>query len=199
MAEAISRAVEAESRANKLAQMMVMQENGSLSKPQGAQKKDTVKPSIKFNDKNGELNIYGDIELNMDGSSRRGQITSIRTAVSKSASGGKNDNWDINGRILLGFQGQHHIANGSVAGFKAEPLAKADGGMGLDDAFFYFGKKDNWKIKVGRYEGYSMFPLEQDIFISYSGNTSNSLYTDGYGYVYMMKEGRGRSDDGGSI
>ncbi|MEQ4625425.1 carbohydrate porin [Providencia manganoxydans] len=199
MAEAVSRAVKAENRASKLEQMMVVQEQVSSNQPQKVPKKEPEKSNVKYNAQNGELNMYGDIELNMDGSSRKGQITSIRTAVSKSASGGKNDNWDINGRILLGFEGKHYLANGNMAGFKAEPLAEADGGMGLDDAFFYFGNKDNWKIKVGRYEGYSMFPLEQDIFISYSGNTSNSLYTDGYGYVYMMKEGRGRSDDGGSI
>ena len=36
-----------------------------------------------------------------------------------------------------------------------------------------------------------MFPLNQDTFIEYSGNTANDLYSDGYGYIYMMKEGRG--------
>lgn len=34
-----------------------------------------------------------------------------------------------------------------------------------------------------------MFPLNQDTFIEYSGNTANDLYSDGYGYIYMMKEG----------
>ncbi len=36
-----------------------------------------------------------------------------------------------------------------------------------------------------------MFPLNQDTFIEYSGNTANDLYSDGYGYIYMMKEGAG--------
>ena len=53
--------------------------------------------------------------------------------------------------------------------------------------------------KIGRFEAYDMFPLNQDTFIEYSGNTANDLYADGYGYVYMMKEGRGRSDSGGNI
>lgn len=44
-----------------------------------------------------------------------------------------------------------------------------------------------------------MFPLNQDTFIEYSGNTANDLYSDGYGYIYMMKEGRGRSDSGGNF
>lgn len=44
-----------------------------------------------------------------------------------------------------------------------------------------------------------MFPLNQDTFIEYSGNTANDTYSDGFGYIYMMKEGRGRSNSGGSM
>jgi hypothetical protein len=66
-----------------------------------------------------------------------------------------------------------------------------DGKMNLDDAVFFFGQQDDWKIKIGRFEAYDMFPLNQDTFIEYSGNTANDLYSDGYGYIYMMKEGRG--------
>ena len=44
-----------------------------------------------------------------------------------------------------------------------------------------------------------MFPLNQDTFVEYSGNTANDLYSDGYGYIYMMKEGRGRSSSGGNF
>jgi hypothetical protein len=54
-------------------------------------------------------------------------------------------------------------------------------------------------VKVGRFEAYDMFPLNQDTFVEYSGNTANDLYSDGYGYIYMMKEGRGRSDSGGNF
>lgn len=71
--------------------------------------------------------------------------------------------------------------------------------MNLDDAVFFFGRENDWKIKVGRFEAYDMFPLNQDTFIEYSGNTANDLYSDGYGYIYMMKEGRGRSDSGGNF
>lgn len=62
-----------------------------------------------------------------------------------------------------------------------------------------FGQEKDWQIKVGRFEAYDMFPLNQDTFIEYSGNTANDLYSDGYGYIYMMKEGRGRSDSGGNF
>jgi hypothetical protein len=44
-----------------------------------------------------------------------------------------------------------------------------------------------------------MFPLNQDTFVEYSGNTANDLYADGFGYIYMMKEGRGRSNSGGNF
>lgn len=71
--------------------------------------------------------------------------------------------------------------------------------MNLDDAVFFFGQENDWKIKVGRFEAYDMFPLNQDTFIEYSGNTANDLYSDGYGYIYMMKEGRGRSSSGGNF
>lgn len=74
-----------------------------------------------------------------------------------------------------------------------------NGKMNLDDAAFFFGQQDDWKIKIGRFEAYDMFPLNQDTFIEYSGNTANDLYSDGYGYIYMMKEGRGRSSSGGNF
>ena len=44
-----------------------------------------------------------------------------------------------------------------------------------------------------------MFPLNQDTFVEYSGNTANDIYDDGSGYIYMMKEGRGRSNAGGNF
>ncbi len=73
--------------------------------------------------------------------------------------------------------------------------------MNLDDAvFFSLVRKNDWKNKkIGRFEAYDMFPLNQDTFIEYSGNTANDLYSDGYGYIYMMKEGRGRSSSGGNF
>ncbi|MDR3106266.1 MAG: carbohydrate porin [Yokenella regensburgei] len=147
----------------------------------------------------GDLKIYGDVEFNMDAASRTGSLTSLHpTANSDWASGG-NERWDINGRILLGFDGYRRMDNGYFAGFSAQPLADMTGSMNLDDAVFFFGQENDWKVKVGRFEAWDMFPLNQDTFVEYSGNTANDLYSDGYGYIYMMKEGRGRSDSGGSF
>ncbi|WP_434670966.1 carbohydrate porin (plasmid) [Klebsiella sp. B345] len=146
-----------------------------------------------------DIKFYGDVEFNMDTASRTGSLTSVRTSLNKEWAPGEKERWDINGRILLGFDGSYTGNNGHFSGFSVQPLADMTGDVNLDDAVFYFGQKDDWKIKVGRFEAYDMFPLNQDTFVEYSGNTANDLYSDGYGYIYMMKEGRGRSSDGGNF
>lgn len=147
----------------------------------------------------GDIKFYGDVEFNMDAASRSGALTSIKTSANKDWASGNNERWDINGRLLLGFDGYRRMNDGNFAGFSVQPLADLTGKMNLDDAVFFFGNENNWKIKVGRFEAYDMFPLNQDTFIEYSGNTADDLYSDGYGYIYMMKEGRGRSDNGGNF
>ncbi|MCY1698733.1 carbohydrate porin [Lelliottia sp. SL45] len=147
----------------------------------------------------GDIKFYGDVEFNMDAASRSGALTSIKTSANKDWASGNNERWDINGRLLLGFDGYRRMDDGNFSGFSVQPLADLTGKMNLDDAVFFFGNENNWKIKVGRFEAYDMFPLNQDTFIEYSGNTANDLYSDGYGYIYMMKEGRGRSDSGGNF
>lgn len=211
--QAEQRAAAAEKKAEKLEQMMSSNE---VSKPPVAilasesslaissssiLTTNTVEkstPAIQYNNSFGDLKLYGDVEFNMDGASRQGQITSVRTALGKDNKPSKSDNWDMNGRILIGLDGKHVKDNGNYAGFSVQPLADMTGRMNLDDAVFYFGQKDSWQAKIGRYEAYDMFPLGQDTFVQYSGNTANDLYSDGFGYIYMMKEGRGRSGNGGS-
>ncbi|WP_072568464.1 carbohydrate porin [Enterobacter sp. SA187] len=157
-----------------------------------------AKPSLQVNDTD-ELKFYGDVEFNMDGASRTGGLTSLKTSANKDWTPGEKERWDINGRILLGFDGMRKGADGKYAGFSVQPLADMSGKMNLDDAAFFFGQQDDWKIKIGRFEAWDMFPFNQDTFIEYSGNTANDLYSDGYGYIYMMKEGRGRSNSGGNF
>ena len=156
------------------------------------------KPTLQLNDY-GELKFYGDVEFNMDGASRTGSLTSVKTSANKDWAPGNKERWDINGRILLGFDGLRKGAGGKYAGFSVQPLADLRGKMNLDDAVFFFGRENDWKIKVGRFEAYDMFPLNQDTFVEHSGNTANDLYDDGSGYIYMMKEGRGRSNAGGNF
>ncbi|WP_333497141.1 carbohydrate porin [Kluyvera sp. CHPC 1.251] len=144
----------------------------------------------------GDLKIYGDVEFNMDAESKHGLLAMTNPNYGSDPS---NEKWDVNGRILLGFDGMRKLNNGYFAGFSAQPLGDLSGTVNIDDAVFFFGKEDDWKIKVGRFEAYDMFPLNQDTFVEHSGNTANDLYDDGSGYIYMMKEGRGRSDSGGNF
>lgn len=168
------------------------------SEPRTIASSASAKPSLKVND-NGDLKFYGDVEFNMDEASRTDGFTSLKTNANKNWTPGKKERWDINGRILLGFDGMRTGVNGKYVGFSVQPLADLNGKMNLDDAAFFFGQQDDWKIKTGRFEAWDMFPLNQDTFIEYSGNTANDLYSDGYGYIYMMKEGRGRSNSGGNF
>jgi len=147
----------------------------------------------------GDLKVYGDVEFNLDAASSAGQLTSFKTDDNKDWRVGDSEKWDINGRILLGLDGYRKGKNDQFAGFSVQPLVNVSGNLSADDAAFFFGQEKNWKIKVGRFEAYDMFPLNQDTFIQYSGNTSNDLYSDGFGYIYMMKEGRGRSSGGGAV
>ncbi len=199
------RAAAAEHKAQQLEQIMASKNvSTQVTQPVLSPKSEPLKTSkpavgVQYNNEYGELKLYGDVEFNMDAASRKGQITSIRTALGKDKEPNKSDNWDINGRILIGLDGKHTKDNGNYAGFTVQPLADMTGKMNLDDAAFYFGQQNHWEAKIGRYEAYDMFPLGQDTFIQYSGNTANDLYGDGFGYIYMMKEGRGRSGDGGSV
>lgn len=154
-------------------------------------KKNLTTPNLKLTGY-GDLKIYGDVEFNMDGESRRGTLTKLNEDKSIGT-------WDMDGRILIGFDGVRKMDNGQFAGFSIQPLADMYGTMNLDDARFNFGQEKDWKIEVGRFEAADMFPLNQDTFVEHSGNTANDLYTDGQGYIYMMKEGRGRSDAGGNF
>lgn len=152
--------------------------------------------SITFDTEQGALKLYGDVEFNLDGASRTGQITSLKTRADKNWKAGEAERWDVNGRILIGLDGYRSMADQSFAGFTVQPLADLSGGLELDDAAFFFGQEKDWKVQVGRYEAFDMFPLNQDTLIEYSGNTANDLYEDGYGYIYMMKEARGRGSAG---
>lgn len=145
----------------------------------------------------GDIKFYGDVELNMDAESKYGMLAATTANVDREDP--TNETWNMNGRILLGFDGMRKLDNGYYAGFSAQPLGDLSGSVDIDDAVFFFGQENDWKIKVGRFEAYDMFPLNQDTFVEHSGNTANDLYDDGSGYIYMMKEGRGRSDTGGNF
>ena len=131
----------------------------------------------------GNFSIGGDVELNFNYQDRE-----------SNDSGDQEFNQD--GRVLIEFAGEKFTSNGHYVGVKAQPLFESTGEVNVDDAYFEFGKKDSWAIKAGRFEAYDMFSVGLDVFLEYSGDTSNELYTDGSAYTYQMKEARGRGSDG---
>lgn len=135
--------------------------------------------AIQWDTPQGQLKLYGDVEFNTDAASSKQQLSSLKQTADKKNQPADKDRWDINGRILIGLDGYREINHSNYAGFTVQPLADLSGDMNLDDAAFYFGQKEEWNIKIGRYEAYDMFPLGQDTFIEYSGNTANDLYEDG--------------------
>ncbi|TDB58560.1 carbohydrate porin [Photorhabdus khanii] len=200
-AQAEARAITAEQRAQRLEQHTTetTQQTVKVVQPMTSLE-NNASPASKLKLNNfGDLKLYGDVEFNLDSASRSGQLTSLKTNENKNWKPGDKERWNINGRILIGLDGYRRNQNGDFAGFSVQPLADVTGKMNLDDAAFFFGNEKNWQAKIGRFEAYDMFPLNQDTFIQYSGNTANDLYADGFGYIYMMKEGRGRSNSGGNL
>lgn len=65
------------------------------------------------------------------------------------------------------MDGYRRNQDGNFSGFSVQPLADMTGKMNLDDAAFFFGNEKNWQTKIGRFEAYDMFPLNQDTFIQY--------------------------------
>lgn len=199
--QAEARAASAEQRAQLLEQRTVKTEQQTVQVAQRtATLEKTAAPASQLKLNNfGDLKLYGDVEFNLDGASRSGQLTSLKSSSNKDWKPGDGERWDINGRILIGLDGYRRNQDGNFSGFSVQPLADMRGKMNLDDAAFFFGNEKNWQAKIGRFEAYDMFPLNQDTFVQYSGNTANDLYADGFGYIYMMKEGRGRSNSGGNL
>lgn len=131
----------------------------------------------------GNFSVGGNVELNFNFQDR------------ESNQNGDNE-LNQDGRVLIEFAGEKYTSNDHYVGVKAQPLFTTTGDVALDDAYFVFGKKESWAIKAGRFEAYDMFPVGLDVFLDYSGDTANDLYTDSYAYLYQSKEARGRGSDG---
>ncbi|MFA0087557.1 carbohydrate porin [Vibrio sp. 10N.261.51.F12] len=129
----------------------------------------------------GNFSIGGDVEFDFNFQDREGQ---------------ENNEFNQSGRILLEFSGERYTESGHVLQVNVEPLMQSDGTVALDDAWFAFGKQEGWNLRMGRFEAFDMFPVGQDTFLEYSGDTSNELVSGDAPYVYQMKEGRGRGSDG---
>ncbi|MGX5148723.1 carbohydrate porin, partial [Enterobacter hormaechei] len=65
----------------------------------------------------GDIKFYGDVEFNMDAASKTGSLTSVKQSANSDWAPGDKERWDINGRILLGFDGYRKMDNGHFSGF----------------------------------------------------------------------------------
>ena len=139
----------------------------------------------------GKLSLGGDAELNLNAAN-----TSPGTLMGQSH---QQDRWDMDGRLLLNFAAIKELPSGAYGQVVVQPTVSVNAGASADDAWLGFGKKAGWGMKVGRFEAYDLFPLGQDIFVEHSGDSANDLYNDGHGYIYMLKEGRGRAGKGGQV
>lgn len=89
-----------------------------------------------------DLKFYGDVEFNIDAASKPGQLVMISSGANSES---VNERWDLNGRILLGFDGTRKLDNGYFAGFSAQPLADMHGSVNIDDALFFLEKMTSGK------------------------------------------------------
>ncbi|KHT62309.1 porin [Photobacterium gaetbulicola] len=138
----------------------------------------------------GSFSIGGDVEFdfNYQDNDKADQLNR-----------GKDSNYNQTGRVLIEFAGERKTESGHYLAIKAQPLMDSNGDVNLDDAYFSFGQQGGWDLRMGRFEAYDMFPVGQDTFLEYSGDTANDLYRDGAGYVYQMKEARGRATSAGQL
>ena len=133
----------------------------------------------------GTLSLGGDVELNLNAAN-----TNPGTLLADSR---QKDRWDMDGRVLLNVGALKELPSGAYAQVALQPTVSVNAGASADDAWLGFGRRNSWGMKVGRFEAYDMFPLGQDVFVEHSGDSANDLYQDGRGYIYMVKEGRGRA------
>ncbi|SJN14797.1 Putative glycoporin [Halomonas citrativorans] len=150
--------------------------------------------AVTYEDERGSISFGGDVELDINAyNEHEGGVSLFRGQTNEPLN--RDDRFNQDGRILLDISGERHHGD-NYARFKLQPLWGTSGNAGLDDAWLAIGSEQGTEIKVGRFEAYDLFPLGHDIFIQYSGTTSDELYSDGQSYVYQTREGRGRGDSG---
>ncbi len=127
-----------------------------------------------FDTPQGKLNLGGDVEYDVTAYHQNdGDIT---------------DHQSASGRIKVDISGERVLSNGNFAGFDVQPMYGQQGtANGADDAWFNFGVKNDWSVKIGHFEAYDLSPAGQD------------TYTIGGDEGYRANLARGRNDNGGQI
>ncbi|MGP9764891.1 carbohydrate porin [Halomonas sp. AOP13-D3-9] len=148
-----------------------------------------------YEDESQKLTFGGDVELDINAQNTHAGEGPIFFEGDIE----RGDEFDQTGRILLDISGERSSPANHYARFKVQPLVQTNGDFGVDDAWLAIGSSYGLEVKIGRFEAFDLFPLGQDVFVGFSGDTSDSLYRDGQGYVYQAKEGRGRGGDSGQV
>lgn len=128
---------------------------------------------ISVENEQGLFTIGGDVEYDLN-------------FVDKDRSNQGTQDFSQSGRILVQIAAEREVANDHYLRVHVQPLLKSSGDVDLDDAFFAIGRQADWELKIGRFEGFDMFPVGQDTMLDFAADAE----------PYRMKDARGRGDYG---
>ncbi|WP_332398037.1 carbohydrate porin [Vibrio metschnikovii] len=128
---------------------------------------------ISVENEQGLFTIGGDVEYDLN-------------FVDKDRSNQGTQDFSQSGRILVQIAAEREVANDHYLRVQVQPLLKSSGDVDLDDAFFAIGRQADWELKIGRFEGFDMFPVGQDTMLDFAADAE----------PYRMKDARGRGDYG---
>ncbi|PWI33782.1 porin [Vibrio albus] len=121
----------------------------------------------------GTFAISGDVEFNND-------VRNTETATTDKT------NYDQNGRLLVGVSGMRDVGADNYISANAQILLNMSGDVSADDAWIAMGAKQDWELKLGRFEAYNLFPAGQDTYLNHAAGVD----------VYTTSYARGRSANG---
>jgi hypothetical protein len=130
----------------------------------------------------GTFAISGDVEFNND-------YQNTETATTDKT------NYDQNGRLLVGVSGMRDVGANNYIGANAQILLNMGGTVSADDAWVAMGAKEDWELKLGRFEAYNLFPAGQDTIVNHA---KADIDADGTNddLTYFANYARGRSGNG---
>ncbi|HGS4462137.1 TPA: carbohydrate porin [Vibrio metschnikovii] len=134
---------------------------------------------ISVENEQGLFTIGGDVEYDLN-------------FVDKDRSNQGTQDFSQSGRILVQIAAEREVANDHYLRVQVQPLLKSSGDVDLDDAFFAIGRQADWELKIGRFEGFDMFPVGQDTMLDFARTNAAGDVIE----PYRMKDARGRGDYG---
>lgn len=134
---------------------------------------------IQVENQRGLFSIAGDVELDFNLTDKERNNKSTQD-VSQS------------GRVLLDISAERLVANNHYLKVQAQPLLTSSGEVNLDDAWFAIGRDADWQLKVGRFEGFNLFPAGQDTMLDFARTNDKGDTVE----PYRANAARGRGDYG---